>query len=176
MAFISSLFKNSCFARLAVDIKPIALIVMSMFGYISTASVNFVVAREKSANLVCRRRTPQNTSLLHRNPWKNVTENLCAYMDDVELEWFGEDDVDMRCTPQTALVSGTAAHPLSSTIYPSEVVWCVDRHTAAYQQKPVTCVMTPNHECISAEKNSKAQRASLHMHYYIYKQKTHCLV
>ena len=39
--------------------------------------------------------------------WKNVIENSCAYMDDVELEWLGGEDVDIRRRqqfPWTALL------------------------------------------------------------------------
>ena len=46
------------------------------------------------------------TSLLHPNPTKSVTKDSCAYLGDVELELLGKEDVDIRCTPRSALVSG----------------------------------------------------------------------
>ena len=42
------------------------------------ASVKSVVAREKSANLVCQQNALQNASLRQPNPWKNVTKNECS--------------------------------------------------------------------------------------------------
>ena len=41
----------------------------------------------KSVHLVCRQKVVRNTNLLNLN----VTENSCAYVDDVELEWFGDE-------------------------------------------------------------------------------------
>ena len=71
---------QNCFARLPLDIRLIALVVMPVLGNISTesqrkrnadviyhASVKCVVVRENSANLVCRQETLHNTSLLHSN-------------------------------------------------------------------------------------------------------------
>ena len=74
-----------------------------------------VVLHEKSPNLVCQQRAVQNTSLSLPNPRKSVIENTCAYVDDVELEELGEEDVETHCTPQTALVSGTPIFPLGCT-------------------------------------------------------------
>ena len=77
-------------ARLVFDIRLIALIAVPVFGYISIES-----QRKRNADflyhasvksLVCRQKPLQNTSLLHPNPWKNVNENSCAHLDDVELE------------------------------------------------------------------------------------------
>ena len=67
-----------------------------------------VVARGRSENLVFR----QSTSLLHPNPWENVTDNPGVYMDDVELEWLSEEDIywsfiAVSTANSTTLVSGT---------------------------------------------------------------------
>ena len=75
------------------------------------APVKSTVAPEKSANLV-----------LHPNPWENVTDNSVAYMDDVELAWFGEEDVAINCIPQTTLVYGVPIIVLGSFVAPCEDV------------------------------------------------------
>ena len=98
-------------------------------------STKSVMACEKSANLVCGQKALQNTSMLHSNSCKNVTENSCAYMDDVELEWLGEGDVVIHCTPQIVLVTGTPIISLNSTMNPWEDVQCV-------------CVCVCAHACV----------------------------
>ena len=40
----------------------------------------------------------QNTNLLLPNSWENVTENSCVYTDDVELQWLGEEGINIHRT------------------------------------------------------------------------------
>ena len=98
--------------------------------------MKFAVAPEKFSQTWCPdRKALQNTSLLHPKPWKCISEISCTYMDGVELEWLGEGDVEMHCTPQT-LVSMTPIISLGSSMKPWEggvssvwvgtyVGWCV---------------------------------------------------
>ena len=62
-------------------------------------------------------------------PMEKVSKNLCGYMDDVELQWLGEEDVDIHCTPHTALVSDTSLIPMGSTVNHWEDVYCVKTRT-----------------------------------------------
>lgn len=40
----------------------------------------------------------QNTNLLLPNSLENVTENSCVHTDDVELQWLGEEDINIHHT------------------------------------------------------------------------------
>ena len=95
-------------------------------------------ARKVFANLVSRQKSSTKYQPIASKPLEKHQRDLmyCTYMDDVELEWLGEGDVEMHCTPQTELVSMTPIISLGSSMKPWEdgmssvwvgtyVGWCV---------------------------------------------------